>query len=90
MCACVSVAAAAAAAACSAAQGSAALSDYFGTALSGPRSGGFSHICQERSTSRDKANDAGDNAEPSQDASLLERSNVLMRLAGFHTKQRDS
>lgn len=39
---------------------------------------------------RDKANDAGDNAELSQDASLLERNNVLMRLAGFHVKQRDS
>lgn len=38
-----------------------------------PRSGGFTHICQESRTSGDKANDAGDNAEPSQDVSLLEK-----------------
>lgn len=28
-----------------------------------PQSGGFTHICQESRASRDKANDAGDNAE---------------------------
>lgn len=28
-----------------------------------PQSGGFTHICQESRTFRDKANDAGDNAE---------------------------